>query len=51
LDGEEVLNGRLEDVIGWCGILPEYNGHVFELHPLVVQHDQQGKGIRKNCLL
>jgi len=34
-----------EEVIGWCGILPQYDGKVFELHPLVVRHDWQRKGI------
>lgn len=34
-----------DEVIGWCGILPEYDGRVYELHPLVVRHDQQGKGV------
>ena len=38
------------DVIGWCGILPEYDGRVFELHPLVVRHDQQGKGVGRKLL-
>ena len=33
------------EVVGWCGILPHYDGKVFELHPLVVKHDQQRKGI------
>ena len=33
------------EVVGWGGMLPEYNGNVYELHPLVVRHDQQGKGI------
>ncbi|MDR2751080.1 MAG: GNAT family N-acetyltransferase [Clostridiales bacterium] len=32
------------DVIGWCGILPSYQGKVFELHPLVVRKDCQRKG-------
>lgn len=32
-------------VVGWCGILPMYNGNVYELHPLVVRRDQQGKGV------
>lgn len=33
-------------VIGWGGILaPIYNGHVFELHPLVVRTDQRHRGI------
>ena len=33
------------EVIGWCGILPKYNGNVFELHPLCVRPDFQRKGI------
>jgi len=33
------------EVLGWCGILPEYDGNVCELHPIVVRGDQQGKGI------
>jgi aminoglycoside 6'-N-acetyltransferase I len=38
LDGDKVL--------GWIGGLPEYNGHVWELHPIVVhrQHRRQGVG-------
>jgi len=39
------------DVVGWCGILPEYSGKVFELHPLVVRHDQQGKGVGRKLLV
>ena len=34
-----------DEVIGWCGILPHYDGNVFELHPLVVRHDRQRKGV------
>jgi aminoglycoside 6'-N-acetyltransferase I len=37
-----IING---EAIGWCGILPSYGGHVFELHPLVVRRDWQRKGI------
>lgn len=33
------------DVVGWIGGLPEYDGHVWELHPLAVRPDQQGQGI------
>jgi len=33
------------EVAGWCGILPQYDGNVFELHPLVVRSDVRGKGI------
>jgi len=34
-----------DEVIGWCGILPEYGGRVYELHPLVVRRDWQRKGV------
>jgi len=34
-----------DDVLGWCGIMPDYGGNVFELHPLVVRGDMQGRGI------
>ncbi|MCL2421681.1 MAG: GNAT family N-acetyltransferase [Defluviitaleaceae bacterium] len=46
---DALLLAAIEDneVIGWAGILPEYDGNVFELHPLVVRRDQQGKGIGK----
>lgn len=32
------------EIVGWAGLLPEY-GKLFELHPLVVRHDWQRKGI------
>ena len=49
---EALLFAALEDsdVLGWCGILPEYDGKVYELHPLVVRHDQQRKGIGSKLL-
>ena len=34
--------GRL---LGWIGGRSEYDGHVWELHPLVVDPDYQGQGI------
>ena len=34
-----------DEVVGWCGILPHYDGKVFELHPLVVRRDKQRKGV------
>lgn len=37
------LDGEI--VIGWIGALPEYNGNTWELHPLAVHPDFQGKGI------
>ena len=32
-------------VLGWIGGLPEYNGRVWELHPIVVRADQRQRGI------
>ncbi|MBM3129488.1 MAG: GNAT family N-acetyltransferase [Chloroflexi bacterium] len=32
-------------VLGWIGGRSEYDGNAWELHPLVVRPDQQGKGI------
>lgn len=34
-----------DQVVGWIGGLPEYDGHVCELHPLVVRPERQGQGI------
>jgi len=34
-----------DEAMGWCGILPEYGGNLYELHPLVVRGDKQGKGV------
>ncbi|MCA9884026.1 MAG: GNAT family N-acetyltransferase [Anaerolineae bacterium] len=34
-----------ERVIGWIGGIPEYDGNVWELHPLVVHPDHQGQGV------
>lgn len=33
------------EVIGWIGGISGYDGNVWELHPLVVRVDQQGKGV------
>ena len=46
-DDGTVLIAAIDDgeVTGWCGILPEYNGNVYELHPLVVSRKKQRKGI------
>jgi len=32
-------------VLGWVGGIKQYDGHVWELHPLVVRSDCRGKGI------
>jgi aminoglycoside 6'-N-acetyltransferase I len=33
------------DVVGWIGGLPDYDGQVIELHPLVVRVDFKGRGV------
>jgi aminoglycoside 6'-N-acetyltransferase I len=38
-------------VLGWIGGLPEYDGNVWELHPMVVRPDQRGKGIGKALVI
>jgi aminoglycoside 6'-N-acetyltransferase I len=49
---DEVLTGGFARVaaegarvLGWIGGLPQYEGRVIELHPLVVAVDRQGQGI------
>ncbi len=34
-----------ETVLGWIGGIPQYDGHVWELHPLVVHAVYRGRGI------
>lgn len=38
-------------VLGWIGGIPEYDGNVWELHPLVVRPDKQGQGIGRALAL
>lgn len=45
---ERICRAALGDdgqLLGWIGGLAEYEGNVFELHPLVVRPDLQGQGI------
>ena len=37
-------------VLGWCGGIPEYNGRVWELHPMAVRPDQQRKRVGRMLL-
>lgn len=37
-------------VLGWGGILPEYNGNVYEIHPLAVCSDRQKQGIGRSIV-
>jgi len=52
-DGEPELLAALasEEVIGWVGILPDYGGRVWEIHPLVVRGDHQGRGIGRVLMI
>ncbi len=39
------LDDDASTVLGWIGGLPEYDGNVWELHPMVVAPDHQRQGI------
>ena len=46
--GKGFARAALDDagqVLGWIGGLPGYDGHVWELHPLVVRPERQKQGI------
>ena len=45
--GESLFFAAIEngEVLGWSGMLPSYNGNVYELHPLVVRNDKQRQGL------
>ncbi|HSM56822.1 MAG TPA: GNAT family N-acetyltransferase [Candidatus Sulfomarinibacteraceae bacterium] len=38
-------------VLGWIGAIGEYDGHVWELHPLVVHGDYERRGIGRALVL
>jgi aminoglycoside 6'-N-acetyltransferase I len=38
------------DVVGWVGGISEYDGHVWELHPLVVRVDWRRRGVGRALL-
>ena len=39
------------NVTGWIGGIPQYDGNVWELHPLAVKPDLQGMGIGRRLVL
>lgn len=39
------LDANSKTVLGWIGGLPDYDGNVWELHPLVVRPESQKQGI------
>jgi aminoglycoside 6'-N-acetyltransferase I len=45
---ERICRAAVDDdgsLLGWIGGIPEYDGNVWELHPLVVRRDSQRRGI------
>jgi aminoglycoside 6'-N-acetyltransferase I len=48
LEAERICRAAIDDggkLIGVIGGIPEYDGHVWELHPLAVQPNMQGGGV------
>lgn len=39
------------EVLGWIGGIPQYDGRVWELHPLAVRPDAQGRGIGRSLVV
>jgi len=53
LEAERICRAALDDeenLLGIIGGIPQYDGHVWELHPLAVQPNMQGKGIGKTLV-
>lgn len=50
LDAERICRAVIDDqrkLLGIIGGIPQYDGHVWELHPLAIQPEMQGRGIGK----
>lgn len=48
LDDERICRAAIDEeanLLGIIGGIPQYDGHVWELHPLAVQPNMQGQGI------
>jgi aminoglycoside 6'-N-acetyltransferase I len=53
LEAERICRAAIDnedDLIGLIGGIPQYDGLVWELHPLAVQPDLQGKGVGKTLV-
>jgi aminoglycoside 6'-N-acetyltransferase I len=51
---ERIIRGAVDDdgnLLGIIGGIPQYDGHVWELHPLAIQPNLQGKGIGRALVL
>ena len=46
-----VMVDEHSNVLGWIGGLPEYDGRVWELHPMVVRADLRGQGIGRALII
>ena len=42
-----VAVNETRDILGWIGGISQYNGNVWELHPIVVREDSRRQGIGK----
>jgi aminoglycoside 6'-N-acetyltransferase I len=50
LEPERICRAAIDDdenLIGMIGGISQYDGHVWELHPLAVQRNMQGRGVGK----
>ena len=50
LEAERICRAAINsdgNLIGMIGGIPQYDGHVWELHPLAIQPNMQGQGIGK----
>ena len=49
MSDEMIMLAAIEEqkLIGWIGARPQYDGNVWELHPLVINKKHRGRGIGK----